>query len=88
MNGEVTFHDKDEKATVLKKGEGIMLPEGWYYWFENTGNKPLVLLRVSARREKSKVVRVDIKGRTRGKDSTEYEHVDGAPIEGQYWELS
>ncbi|TAJ80914.1 cupin domain-containing protein, partial [bacterium] len=36
LDGEATFYDKEEKATVLKKGQGIMLPEGWYYWFQNT----------------------------------------------------
>ncbi|MEK7340732.1 MAG: cupin, partial [Candidatus Binatota bacterium] len=59
-----------------------------YYCFQNTSRKPLALLRVSAWKEKPKVVRVDVQGRTRGEDPTEYVHVDGTPVEGQYWELS
>lgn len=90
LDGEVTFYDREEKATLLKKGQGIMLPEGWYYWFENSGNKPLALLRFSARKGKPKVVRVDIKGRTRDKDEDEegYKYVDGVPVAGQFWQLS
>jgi mannose-6-phosphate isomerase-like protein (cupin superfamily) len=88
LDGEVTFYDKDNNATVLKKGQGIMLPEGWYYRFENTGGKPLALLRFSAWKQGRKLARIEAAGRTRGKDATEYEHVDGTPIKGQYWELS
>lgn len=88
LDGEVTFYDKEGKATVLKKGAGIMLPEGWYYWFENSGGKPLALLRFSAWKQGRKVARVEATGRTRGEDATEYEHVDGTPIEGQYWEMT
>ena len=87
MDGEATFYDKDGKATVLKRGRGILLPEGYYYRFENSGAKPLALLRFSAWRQGRKVARVEAGGRTRGEDATEYEHVDGAPVEGRYWEL-
>ncbi|MFQ5683504.1 MAG: cupin domain-containing protein [Candidatus Binatia bacterium] len=88
LDGEATFYDKEEKATLLKKGEGIMLPEGWYYWFQNTGQKPLALLRFSARKSRPKVLRVDIKGKTRSEDEEGYRYVDGNPIEGQDWEMS
>lgn len=88
MDGEATFYDKAEKATILKKGEGIMLPEGWYYWFQSTGQKPLALLRFSARKGNPKVVRVDVKGRTREEDEEGYRNVDGAPVDGQYWDMS
>ena len=88
LDGEVTFYDKEGETAVLKKGDGIMLPEGWYYWFENTGGKPLALLRFSAWKQGRKVARVEATGRTRGEDATEYEHVDGTPVEGQYWELT
>lgn len=88
MDGEATFYDKNEKATVLKKGQGIMLPEGWYYWFQNTGPAPLVLLRFSARKGRPPVTRVDVTGRTRSEDSAEYVHVDGQPVQGQLWKLS
>ncbi len=88
LDGEATFYDKEEKATVLKKGQGIMLPEGWYYWFQNTGERPLVLLRFSARKKERPLARIDIKGRTRDEDQTEYVFVDGVPIEGKDWKMS
>lgn len=88
LDGEATFYDKEEEATVLKKGQGIMLPEGWYYWFQNTGERPLVLLRFSACKKERPLARIDIKGRTRDEDQTEYVFVDGVPIEGKDWKLS
>lgn len=87
LDGEVTFYDEDNHATVLKKGQGIMIPGDWRYCFQNTGGKDLAMLRFGARKEKSAVTRIDSTGRTRGEDATEYEHVDGAPIEGKYWRL-
>ena len=87
LDGEATFYDRDDKATVLKKGQGIMLPDGWYYWFQNTGEKPLALLRFGARKEKPEVGRIDIKGKTSGEDATEYVCVDGTPVVGEDWEM-
>jgi mannose-6-phosphate isomerase-like protein (cupin superfamily) len=88
LEGEATFYDKSERATVLKKGQGIMLPEGWYYRFENSGEKALVLLRFSARKAKPTVTRIDTAGRTRSEDSTEYVHVDGDTVDGKFWKLA
>ncbi len=88
LDGEVTFFDKDNKSTVLTKGQGIMIPGDWHYCFQNTGKGDLAMLRFGARKDKAKVVRVDSSGRTRGEDATEYEHVDGNPIAGEYWRLS
>lgn len=89
LDGEATFHDKEGNATVLKKGEGIMLPEGWYYWFQNTGEKPLALLRFTAyKSDRPKVKRVDVKGNTRDEDEQGYAYVDGQPIQDQFWEVS
>ncbi|HEY3306195.1 MAG TPA: cupin domain-containing protein [Candidatus Binatia bacterium] len=88
LEGEATFYDKSEKATVLKKGQGIMLPEGWYYRFENSGDKALVLLRFSARKAKPAVTRIDSAGRTRSEDSTEFVHVDGDTVDGKFWQLA
>ncbi len=88
LDGEATFYDKSNNATVLRKGEGIMLPDGWYYWFQSTGEKPLALLRLSGRKEKPKLMRIDVKGNTRTEDEEGYVCVDGKPVEGQYWEMS
>jgi mannose-6-phosphate isomerase-like protein (cupin superfamily) len=53
MDGEATFYDKEDKATVLAKGMGILLPKGWYYRFHNTGGKPLIILRFGADKDKA-----------------------------------
>jgi len=88
MDGEATFYDKENKPTPLKRGQGIMLPEGWYYWFQNTGSGPLVLLRFSARKGKPALTRIDVAGRSRSEDSNEYVHVDGEPVQGQLWAMA
>jgi mannose-6-phosphate isomerase-like protein (cupin superfamily) len=87
LEGEAAFYDKNKNPTVLKKGQGIILPEGWYYWFQNTGKGALVLLRFSARKGKPAVARVDVTGKTRSEDSTEYVHVDGEIVEDKLWRL-
>ncbi|MGH7827594.1 MAG: cupin domain-containing protein [Candidatus Binatia bacterium] len=87
MDGEATFYDKEHKPTVLKKGEGIMLPEGWFYYFQSTGDRPLALLRTSARKSRPKVLRVDAEGNQRTDEESDYAVVDGTPIEGKFWQL-
>lgn len=88
LEGEATFYDKNENPTVLKKGQGIMLPEGSYYHFANNGAAALVLLRFSARKAKPAVTRIDNTGRIRSDDSTEYIHVDGDTVDGKFWKLA
>jgi oxalate decarboxylase/phosphoglucose isomerase-like protein (cupin superfamily) len=88
LDGEVTFYDKEDKSTVVKKGEGILIPGDWYYCFQNTGGKDLAMLRFGARKEKSGVARVESSGRVRGEDATEYEHVNGDVIQGKFWRLA
>ncbi len=48
LEGEATFRDPDDRATVMHAQQGIMLPRGCYYMFTNTGDRPLVMLRVAA----------------------------------------
>jgi len=48
LDGEATFHDQDDNVIVRRKNEGILQPRGAFYWFTNTGDRPLVLLRVGA----------------------------------------
>jgi len=48
LDGQATFHDRDGNATVLNKYEGILLPLGTQYRFENSGDTNLVLLRAGA----------------------------------------
>ena len=66
MDGQATFYNKDHQPTVLNKGEGIILPENHYYYFQSTGDRPLALFRVSAKKgAKPKVLRVDSEGNKR-----------------------
>ena len=44
-----------------------MLPEGWYC-VENSGQKPLPVLPVSAWKVKTEIVRIDVHGRSRDED--------------------
>jgi mannose-6-phosphate isomerase-like protein (cupin superfamily) len=87
VDGQATFYDKEHQATVLNKGEGILLPENHYYYFASTGDRPLALFRVSAKKGNPKVVRVDAEGNKRTEEESEYFVVDGAAIQGKYWEL-
>ncbi len=50
LEGEVTFHGEDD--VVLAKAErsqAVLVPRNTMYWFENSGQEPLVMFRVSAR---------------------------------------
>ena len=72
----------------LDKGEGIMLPDGYYYYFESTGTIPLAILRSSAaRKDRPAVLRVDVKGDKRMEEEEGFAVADGEAIEGQYWEM-
>jgi len=88
IEGQATFYDKDNKPTVLNKGEGIMLPDGYYYYFESTGTVPLAILRSSAaRKDRPAVLRVDVEGDKRMEEEEGFAVADGEAIEGQYWEM-
>ncbi len=88
LDGEATFFDKDEKQTVLGKGEGILLPEGHYYQFASTGETALALLRFAAyKHDRKDVRRIDVSGGTNSEDEMDYVCVDGDPVEGQDWTL-
>jgi mannose-6-phosphate isomerase-like protein (cupin superfamily) len=89
MDGQATFYNKEHQPIVLNKGEGIMLPENHYYYFQSTGDNPLALFRVSAKKgNKPKVVRVDAEGNKRTEEENGFVVVDGAAIEGKFWELT
>ena len=46
LQGQATFYDADDNATVLNPYEGTMLPRGAFYRFASTGDENLVLLRI------------------------------------------
>ncbi|SRR5713226_471111 len=86
LDGAAKFVGKDGEIGVLKKNQGIMLPRGVYYRFESCGDRPLVLLRVGAARERPKVSRLNPEGRPLPADSAENKHEEGVPIEERYYE--
>ena len=86
LDGEATFYDKEEKTTLVKKGQGILIPKGWYYKFQNTGGKPLITLRFGASRE-PKIARIGTQGKPVPSHSAENKHIEAVPIEGSYWTL-
>jgi mannose-6-phosphate isomerase-like protein (cupin superfamily) len=88
MDGQATFYNKEHQPTVLNKGEGIMLPENHYYYFASTGDVPLALFRVNAKKgNKPKLVRVDAEGNKRLDEEIDFIVVDGKVVEGQFWEM-
>jgi quercetin dioxygenase-like cupin family protein len=89
LDGEATFFDKDANPTVLKKGDGILLPEGHYYQFESSGDTPLALLRFAAyKADRKGIRRIDVAGGTNTEDEMDYVCVDGEVVDGQEWTLS
>ena len=50
MNGAVKFYGEGDKLIgEFKKGEGILIPRGFKYWFESCPGEPLEILRVTAK---------------------------------------
>ena len=88
LDGEATFYDREQNTTVLKRGDGILLPEGHFYQFENSGKTDLALLRFAAYKpDRKEVRRLEEGGTTRTEDEMEYVCVDGSPVEGKEWTL-
>jgi mannose-6-phosphate isomerase-like protein (cupin superfamily) len=60
MNGAVKFYGEgDEVIGEFNKGEGILIPRGFKYWFESSSSEPLEILRVTAKDQKVENQRVD-----------------------------
>ena len=85
LEGEVTFFDKEGVGTVLHKYQGIMIPQGAYYRYLNTGGENLFLLRVGAKFDKGSAddTRLRPDGTSLPSYSAENHHVDGVPIQGK-----
>jgi len=50
MSGAVKFYGEgDEVIGEFNKGEGILIPRGFKYWFESASDEPLEIIRVAAR---------------------------------------
>jgi mannose-6-phosphate isomerase-like protein (cupin superfamily) len=60
MSGAVKFYGEgDQLIGEYKKGEGILIPRGFKYWFESAAKEPLEILRVTARDQTVQNRRVD-----------------------------
>jgi mannose-6-phosphate isomerase-like protein (cupin superfamily) len=60
MSGAVKFYGEgDEVIGEFNKGEGILIPRGFKYWFESSSSEPLEILRVTAKDQNIENQRVD-----------------------------
>lgn len=87
LEGEMTLYDKDDHVTVLKRGQGIMIPSGWYYWFKNSGDGPLIFLKFSAFKKEGGAAKGDGHGKLLAPGFVEEEREKAIPVEGSYWTL-
>jgi mannose-6-phosphate isomerase-like protein (cupin superfamily) len=55
VNGAVRFYGEGDKVIgIYNKGEGILIPRGFKYWFETASDEPLEVLRIGARDQTQK----------------------------------
>src|SRR5262245_56819722 len=55
VGGAVRFYGEGDKVIgVYTKGEGLLIPRGFKYWFESASDEPLEVLRVGARDQTQK----------------------------------
>jgi mannose-6-phosphate isomerase-like protein (cupin superfamily) len=60
LSGAVKFYGEgDEVIGEFNKGEGILIPRGFKYWFESSSSEPLEILRVTAKDQKVENQRID-----------------------------
>jgi mannose-6-phosphate isomerase-like protein (cupin superfamily) len=61
MSGAVKFYGEgDTLIGEYQKGEGILIPRGFKYWFESSSKEPLEILRVTAKDQNVENKRVDL----------------------------
>ncbi len=46
LDGEATFYNENDVPTVVRRGEGILMPAGCKYRFHKTGDTSAVVLRI------------------------------------------
>lgn len=80
--GEATFSDRDGKTTVLRRGQGMLIPGNYFYRFCATGDEPLVLLRIGGGQRDAAEGRVWMDG-----VSEQQPDMPGVPVEGKFWTL-
>jgi mannose-6-phosphate isomerase-like protein (cupin superfamily) len=61
INGAVKFYGEGDRLVgEYKRGEGVLIPRGYKYWFERASAEPLQLLRVTAKDQNIDNKRVDL----------------------------
>lgn len=61
ISGAVRFYGEgDKEIGVYQKGEGLLVPRGFKYWFESASSEPLEVLRVTAKDQSVDNKRVDL----------------------------
>ena len=61
ISGAVKFYGEGDKLIgEYKKGEGIVIPRGFKYWFESGAPEQLEILRVTAKDQNIENKRVDL----------------------------
>jgi len=61
ISGAVRFYGEGDKVIgEYRKGEGILVPRGFKYWFESAASEPLEILRVTAKDPSIDNKRVDL----------------------------
>jgi mannose-6-phosphate isomerase-like protein (cupin superfamily) len=87
LAGEATFHlGADDRVSVLRKHEGVIIPAGSFYWFVSSGSENLVLLRVGAKAQGADFDdRVNIEGQPLPGDSIENKRVPLIKREGAFF---
>jgi mannose-6-phosphate isomerase-like protein (cupin superfamily) len=61
ITGAVKFYGEGDKLIgEYQKGEGILIPRGFRYWFESASKEPLEILRVTAKDQNVENKRVDL----------------------------
>jgi len=61
ITGAVKFYGEGDKLVgEYKKGEGVLIPRGYKYWFVSAANEPLEILRVTAKDQNIDNKRVDL----------------------------
>jgi mannose-6-phosphate isomerase-like protein (cupin superfamily) len=60
IRGAVKFYGEGDRLIgEYQKGEGILIPRGYKYWFESAAPEPLEILRVTAKDQNVENQRVD-----------------------------
>jgi mannose-6-phosphate isomerase-like protein (cupin superfamily) len=61
IGGAVKFYGEGDKLIgEFKKGEGILIPRGFQYWFESSSSDALEILRVTAKDQTVENQRVNL----------------------------